>query len=554
MSSYRTVCRRCARALDQRSTRHLAAPLVRHYSDQSSPKPPSPVTDQPDNGPEATGSEPGPMARRLEEATEEALLTGGRAGRRAVEDAGFSDELKQRLLNRIADANFRADHSEALNAAGIDPNTMQSSIPASAGEGTRAAATARAWTGEEATEDAVLRMLDDARKQLRPELRGKPKLPDLAPVDMRLRGQSSASPGRKVAAARDRASSYVGMGLGAGASVGIGKQGKGLTDKEREELRQEFRERFQPGARAMPNTITGLAALANERIEDAIARGQFKDIPRGKGIERDARADNPFIDTTEYIMNKMIKRQDIVPPWIEKQQELVKAAGIFRARLRNDWKRHVARMIASKGGSLEEQMRRAEDHARAEEVHNPRRRNVDEIAVPTSSTDDPVMVKMRAQGLALEPDADGGVSSDANTAGEEGKEASGEPHISVVKPFRDPDWEAAERSYMELAVAYLNTMTRSYNLLAPDLAKKPYFSLDRELKACFADVAPQVADKIRERATRPARSFVEPVGSGTSILDKFGGPATRARVHDSKTPNYGFKEMWRDLWSRPDHQ
>src|ERR1700722_3904904 len=106
----------------------------------------------------------------------------------------------------------------------------------------------------------------------------------------------------------------------------------------------------------------------------------MQNIPRGKAIERDARADNPFIDTTEYIMNKMIQRQDIVPPWIEKQQELMKAAHIFRARLRNDWKRHAARTIASRGGSLQEQMRTAERYAEAEKVHNPKKRAVEQIS------------------------------------------------------------------------------------------------------------------------------------------------------------------------------
>ena len=49
-----------------------------------------------------------------------------------------------------------------------------------------------------------------------------------------------------------------------------------MSDEERDKLRQELKDRFTPGARAMPNSIRGLAALANERIEDAIARGQFK--------------------------------------------------------------------------------------------------------------------------------------------------------------------------------------------------------------------------------------------------------------------------------------
>src|ERR1700709_650255 len=115
----------------------------------------------------------------------------------------------------------------------------------------------------------------------------------------------------------------------------------------------------------------------------------MQNIPRGKMVERDTRADNPFIDTTEYIMNKMIQRQDIVPPWIEKQQELVKTANVFRARLRNDWKRHAARTIASRGGSLHDQIMVAERYAASERAYNPKTRSVEEISVPTNLTTDP---------------------------------------------------------------------------------------------------------------------------------------------------------------------
>lgn len=470
------------------------------------------------------------MARRLEEATEEALFTGGRAGRRAIEDAGFSEDLKQRLLNKVADAKFRDEHDTALREAGLVGN-----LPEVAGQGTRDMAAAQPWTGQEADSDVVLRMLNDARKPLGPGSRGRPKipLPPGIPMDMRLKRKPSVSPGTKAATAKDAASVYVGMG--------VKEKGNSLSDKEREEIKKELRDRFAPAARALPNTISGLAALANERIEDAIARGQFKDIPRGKGIERDTRADNPFIDTTEYIMNKMIQRQEIVPPWIEKQQELVKAANVFRGRLRNDWKRHAARSIASPGGSLDEQMRRAEEYARAEEVHNPRRRNSDQVAVSTNATDDIVMVAMRQEALPESP---------ASVPGK-GPEAASEPQISLTTPFRDPDWEATERSYMELAVKDLNAKTRSYNLMAPDLAKKPYFSLDRELKACFADVAPLIANEIKERTRRPPRSLAGESGpSSKGLLDKFVMEHKSTKIYESKSPHYGFKEFWKDLWQR----
>ncbi|KAI3338445.1 hypothetical protein F4824DRAFT_81132 [Ustulina deusta] len=476
--------------------------------------------------PSAATCESGPMSRRLREATEEVLLTGGQAGRRAVEDAGFSEELKERLLAKVKDAQFRSQYAAAFSEA---------EMPVSAGEGARMTATSQPWTGQEPTQDAVLRMLADAHKPLNRELRSRPRRSELRPVDMRMRQQSKLNPSHRAANARDRASLYAGLGM---------KESEdGLGDKERAARREEFRERFQPGARALPNTLAGLASLANQRIEDAIARGQFKNIPRGKDAAgRDTRSDNPFIDTTEYILNNMIKRQDIVPPWIEKQQELAKAAHTFRGRLRNDWKRHAARTIASKGGSLEVQMERAVQFAKAEKLHNPLRGDADQMTIPTNLTDDVVMLKIRQPTSTSSPSTEESQSAESSII---------EPEEPSWQPFRDPDWLKTERSYMELSINNLNTLTRSYNLMAPELAKKPYFNLERELNNCYADVAPLLADTIKERATRPPKPTVEATGDGTgSILDRFGHGGARAKIHDSRAPHYGFKEMWRDLFSR----
>ncbi|KAE8441666.1 hypothetical protein EG329_004587 [Mollisiaceae sp. DMI_Dod_QoI] len=480
--------------------------------------------------------EQGAMSRRLSQATEEALLEGGRAGRKAVEEAGFSEELKQKLLERVEASKFRSENAAAFAEAEMSSNV---------GRGSRDIAAGQAWTGTEAPEDTMLRMLDDARKPLSPGLRGPAKIPSPV-VDMRLRREPKARPGQRLANARDKTSIY-----------SISKD-MNMSEKEREAMRKELKERFTPAARAMPTSFSGLAALANERIEDAIARGQFKNIPRGKKIERDTRADNPFIDTTEYIMNKMIQRQEIVPPWIEKQQQLVKAANVFRARLRNDWKRHAARTIASRGGTLQEQMRTAERYAEAEKMYNPKKRAVEQISVPTNATDDPVMVKIIQEApsiksdspiiqVALEDKNEKVVIAEASTPPtvESQPESSQAPLPAL---FRIPSWEAAELSYLTLAVTNLNNLTRSYNLMAPDLAKKPYFSLERELKSCYADVAPQLAEAIKERAARPAKDLVEKIGHRPgSVLERFA--SDKAVIHDSKRPLYGFKEFWNDLWS-----
>jgi hypothetical protein len=149
------------------------------------------------------------------------------------------------------------------------------------------------------------------------------------------------------------------------------------------------------------------------------------------------------------------------------------------------------------------------------------------------------MAKIRQHGIADE------ATTPASTASQ-----SSESQQTLSCPFRDPTWEATERSYMELAINNLNAITRSYNLMAPELAKKPYFNLQRELNNCFADVAPQLANEIKERAARPVirtnTSSVEKMG----VLDRFGS-SKNANVYDSKAPHYGFKDFWRDLWGRP---
>ena len=407
-------------------------------------------------------------------------------------------------------------------------------------------------------------MLNDVHKPLRrpgpsriPAPRGMP-----GNVDLRMRRAIEKSKGERLANARDKTSIYA------------LSQDSTMTEQEREQMRKQLKERFTSGARPMPASVQGLAALANERIEDAIARGQFKNIPRGKGknIERDYTASSPFLDTTEYFMNKIIQKQEIVPPWIEKQQELVKAAASFRSRLRADWKRHAARMIASKGGSLEVQLRRAEAYAAAEAANNPKIAKVEafteidqegrlaqvtvtEMPAALDAVEDSKItvtestLEAAPQPAAAAPEAPRNpsqISLESPLAPSPAEETTSPP-LPRVFPFRDPDWEKLELPYLTLTLHNLNSITRSYNLMAPDLAKKPYFSLQREMRSCFADVAPQLPGEIQERATAPAKIRVEIVGHRPGgVLERFGGE--KARVWDTTRPSYGFKEFWRDLW------
>lgn len=181
---------------------------------------------------------------------------------------------------------------------------------------------------------------------------------------------------------------------------------------------------------------------------------------------------------------------------------------MFRTRLRVEWKRHAARIIASQGGSLEEQVARAEKYATVEKA----------IQVP------------------------------AEIARGSPEDAKAPPTLSSSEPFRDSNWLKTERPYHTLAVENLNNLTRSYNLLAPELAKKPYFSLERELNACYLDVAPQLAQELINRSMQGKEVPSAGANGSGGLWEKVAGG--EARVYDERKPSYGFKEFWRDLFSR----
>ncbi|EEA21654.1 hypothetical protein EYB25_007092 [Talaromyces marneffei] len=474
--------------------------------------------------------------------TEESLLEGGRSARKNLQEAGFSDDLKRALEEKIKATTFKSDNAQAFSV--LD-------TPASAGKGTREHAMAAPWRGTENVQDTTLRMLDDAKKPIRVPF----KIPSPAmPVNVNLKPGAKVrhSTGIRLASARDKTQTYA------------LSQSSGLSDKEREEIRSQLTARFEAGARSLPMTLSGLSSLANERIEDAIARGQFKNLPRGKGkhTTTDHNANSAFIDTTEYFMNKIIQKQEIVPPWIEKQQDLAREIGRFRQRLRTEWRRHAARMISSQGGSLEEQQRRARGYAAAEARLIAKKKT--ETSLATFSEGEAVILPSFSQishdgritagppRAVPVPSTESAktktdavvVSEDTTTSDETGELL---PHLP---PLRDPDYMSIERGWHELQIKNINDLTRSYNLQAPRLAQKPYLSLERELNSCYADVAPTLADELTMRATAPRKAATTTVRKPAgNLLDDIIQSNQNVRVYDEdRSKGYGLKEFWRDLW------
>jgi hypothetical protein len=561
------TCARCLRA-NRRPLRlgTTASGTTRRYADAATqPKEPdaerhdhlSPKKEElRDDGGEEV--EEGALTRRLRQMSEEALESGGHSALKAVEEAGFSPDLKAQLEQRIAAANFRSSEAD---------------LPAGASRHTRDLATSEAWTGTESIHDASLRMLNDAHKPMR--LGRPPRAPGVQmpkSVDTGHK-RNKEQRGVRLANARDRSGIYFSV-----------KTDEEMDAEDRAKHLQELKDRYDPKARVIvPADISGLASLANKRIEDAIARGQFKNIPRGKGtnVERDHNASSPFIDTTEYFMNKIIQRQEIVPPWIEKQQELTSAASKFRSRLRTEWKRHAARVIASRGGSLQDQMQRAEAYAKAELISNPLKKKQEVLTAvdgdgqlsqislsgelkvtspPEGAADTTPVVteEIVAKRVTLDSSPETITDIAVTPKVEDGSTHTIQVPVNVPAPavppapfpFRDPDWERIEAAYLTVAIADLNSKARSYNLQAPELAKRPYFNLQRELNNCFADVAPQLAQAILDRARAPPKkveSFGQSLGEKGILGNLVGGPV---RIRDERTTKqYGFRQFWKDLWT-----
>lgn len=89
------------------SKRFPAPQLCRHNTSSSSTKTKS-HDDTEDNT--DGDKEQGAMARRLSQMAEDALLEGGSSARRNIEQAGFSEDLKQQLEERVKAASFKSEN------------------------------------------------------------------------------------------------------------------------------------------------------------------------------------------------------------------------------------------------------------------------------------------------------------------------------------------------------------------------------------------------------------------------------------------------------------
>lgn len=170
------------------------------------------------------------------------------------------------------------------------------------------------WDGTESTLDSTLRMITDLKpKEIRMEF--KPK------KDIKTR----------LLKAKDDSLDY---------------KINGSSTKETEDnFREMYKEKLLGPSMLLnsssPNVTLGLiSSIAESKINEKINRqnGRFDDpsmdAVRGKPLNRDHLINS---NDTNYFMNQILNKQDVLPPWVENQQSISTEIKSFRNNLEKVW-------------------------------------------------------------------------------------------------------------------------------------------------------------------------------------------------------------------------
>ncbi|PWN96166.1 hypothetical protein FA09DRAFT_310877, partial [Tilletiopsis washingtonensis] len=176
---------------------------------------------------------------------------------------------------------------------------------------------------------------------------------------------------------------------------------------------------------------TGYSSLANERIQEAMRSGAFRNNSlRGSKLQTLDEESNPYLSREERLMNRLVKRQGAAPPFVELNSELEAAHTGFRAKLIDAWVRRASRMLLA-DTSL--------NHLSAP--------GIDDVALEAALQE-------------------------------------------LARTHRDVEWERAERAFHEVSVKEVNNAVRKYNGIAPFHARRALITVEAELQRALTNAAP----------------------------------------------------------------
>lgn len=105
-----------------------------------------------------------------------------------------------------------------------------------------------------------------------------------------------------------------------------------LVDED-SKFKEIYAERFTP-----IGSFDKIMTIADARIEKAMREGQFKTVPRGNKLHVEI---GTYVDRTEHHLNNVLIKQNVTPPWIERQGETNSNIRGFKIEFLTKFKNHV---------------------------------------------------------------------------------------------------------------------------------------------------------------------------------------------------------------------
>lgn len=197
----------------------------------------------------------------------------------------------------------------------------------------------------------------------------------------------------------------------------------------------------------------GFQSIANERIEAAMKTDYFRrNSLRGKPLEKDIHASNPFLKGEERIMNRLIQRQGAAPPWVELNVQLENEQSDFRKRLSDSWLRRATRIILATSYM---------------------RDGLEPIRIQNNESFDNLM------------------QHEMFTSGQR-------KLLNLVNTYTDSEWEQKEKAYHDVSIRDVNNLIRKYNVVAPVSARRGLlireWELDRLRKESRIELVRRLSD------------------------------------------------------------
>ncbi|GMG20304.1 unnamed protein product [Ambrosiozyma monospora] len=231
------------------------------------------------------------------------------------------------------------------------------------------------------------------------------------------------------------------------------KNTTGSSFEEEDDFAERYRERLLGPAQFLNDSFSAvdnsIKSLADQKIMEAQRRGEFKNLSnRGKPLPKDFTNDSAYLDRTEYHLNNILKKQDAMPPWIEKMGRVELEIDRFRKQLDDDWLRRAVNLVneMNPGLNFEEKLKKVQSYAVAENSE------------------------------------------------------SGDEEKQLVK-LRSREWELKEDSYLTTKIRKLNDSIRGYNLQAPLPSQKLYLMKNNELEKCYKRASKRLVSAYERHST-----------------------------------------------------